>query len=174
MFILLKSRKQGGLTTTLQLSSCTPESFPDDCCGADIVIQLEMSKQFGPIEQGLNFALGIQGMEFSMNSYESVVCLDREPERPRKPNPEEAPYEEVEDEIQLEKQRHEQLHKDRMAAGKKGLTESDRRIQENAAKVPKKSQEMEESDRRIQSIPQVIQGLPPKQGGNFTGVNFTA
>jgi hypothetical protein len=133
-----------------------------------------MSNQFGPIEQGLNAALGFQGVEFSMNSYESVVCLDREPEKPRKPNPDEAPYEKLEDEIQLEEQRHEQLHKDRMAAANKGLTESDRRIQKNAAKVPKKSQEMEESDRRIQSIPQVIQGLPPTQGGSFTGVNFTA
>jgi hypothetical protein len=127
-----------------------------------------MTNQFGPIEQGLNWALGFQGVEYSMNPYESVVCLDRESEGPRKPNPEEAPYEEVEDEIQLEKQRFEQLHKDRMAAAKNALTESDSRIQENAGKVPKKTQEMEDSDSRIQSIPQVIQGLPPRKGGNFT------
>jgi hypothetical protein len=133
-----------------------------------------MTKFMGPIEQGLNEALGFQGVEFTMNPYESVVCLDRESEGPRKPNPEEAPYEKVEDEIQLEKQRFEQLHKDRAAAAKKALTESDQRIQENAGKVPKKTPEMEESDRRIQSIPQVIQGLPPRKGGNFTGGNFTA
>ena len=129
-----------------------------------------MHKTRGPIETGLNSVLGFEGMEFTMNSYESVVCFNKDTEPPgseggpkRRKNPEEEPYEKVEDEMLLEKQRYQQLHKDRVAAANKALAESDRLIQEHADKVPKKPLEMQESDRRIQSIPLVIKGQSPNR-----------
>jgi hypothetical protein len=114
-------------------------------------------------------ALGIQGMDYNANPFTSIVCINQEsaiPEseggpRPRKPSLEEQRYTQLEDEMQLEKQRHQQLHEDRVKATTEELEDSDVFIQENAGKVPKKTPEMEASDRRIQ-------GLPPRNGGNVT------
>ena len=159
-----------GLTTSFHLLSSTSQTLPGVYHGANTVIQVEMHKTRGPIENGLNCVLGFEGMEFTMNSYESVVCFNKDTEPAeseggpkRRKNPEEEPYEKVEDEMLLEKQRYQQLHKDRVAAANKALAESDRLIQEHADKVPKKPLEMQESDRRIQSIPLVIKGQSPNR-----------
>lgn len=136
------------------------------------------------------------------NQYTAISCINKSPSEEEENSPSaqvrrEKPYEELENELQLEKQRFQQMHEDRVNATREAQAESDRFIQENADKLPKKTPEMEESDRRIQSIPLVIKGqshpnpgtlkkellkkiqgmnksnggiqnVPPKVAGNFT------
>jgi hypothetical protein len=118
------------------------------------------------IDHSLNIALGFS-IASTGTMYETIVCKDRGHDFTI-PLLSEIPYVRVENEIQLEKQRFEQLHKDRLSVTANKLAESDRMIQANADKISRKTPQMEESDSRIQRIPVVIQGLPPRRGGNFT------
>jgi len=136
--------------------------------------QFSIAQEFNLIEQALNIALGIEyyGYDDDVNIYTSIFCIPREdaiPEyegglRHHYPGPEELRYMRAEDEILLQKQRYQQLHNDRRKATDRGLVKTDEFIQENAGKAPKKTLEMEESDRKIQAM---AQGKPPRVGGNF-------
>jgi hypothetical protein len=154
--------------------------------GTDILPppQFVIGQKYNPIAEALNMALGIEGCECDDNTYEdcecdddnpytSIVCLDQEtslPEseggpRPHYPSHEEMRYVQAEDEMLLQRQRFQQLHDDRRKATDKELAKSDDFLQEHAGKVPKKTLEMEESDRRIQAM---AHGPPQRVSGSFT------
>lgn len=108
------------------------------------------------VDDALNRALGSSYSGY--NPYRGIVCINRDGQEPWAA---EKPYIQVENELHLDKLRYEQLHQDRLAENHNEMENSDTMIQSNADKVPHKTPEMEESDRKIQ-------GLPFKQNNNST------